>query len=1294
MTESSHPPSPEALLEHREWLRAIARSLVRDESAVDDVEQRTWLAVLRNRRPVASVRAWLRSVVRNAVIDSQRSEARRRSREGDVARSEGLPPTGHLVLQLEAQRAVAQAVSDLPEPYRTTVLLRHIEELSVKDVATRMATPVPTVHTRLRRAHALLRQALDAQFGDRRAWCLALLPLVSTRPLHPIGAATGGALMMAAKMKLAAVAAVVLALAGGAFWLVISTDDTGSESASIDTAELEQGGRSRRKRSAPNAEPVVPETHSGSTVNVEVVDTTGQSISDARVELRRIEDPRGDAAAAANADWYEQLRGLRARATTTAPDAFAVADGGTAQLAGIADGTWRLHVSAPGFASREQTVVVASKSLDRRVTLQAGCALRGRVVDMDGDDVRHADVYIGNVLARADERGRFRVEGLTRGAYDLRVGRPGGTIEQRGEIALPDVTEVILRVAGGCAFRGRVVDDVTGEPIRAARVVFQGLRGGYPRYLRWGTETTTDRDGRFAWHDLPPGQPFLLAVTVEGYAPNRNGLELSPAFVELLPGRVPSVEVRMRRGGVVRGRVLAADGSPIGGAVVDALTALRDGRISLSEVVVSDGDGTFELRARRGATMVRVRVSEMKQRGFPEAPYVGLRDGDIPASCRAKAAADDSEALDASTIEVVMDRDSASDRMGVLSGFVQREDGESSEGIALTLDPARRGADTRRNAVTTTGGKFRFDGLRGGAYIVHAVSPGCAPASVSDLSVAGNGVLADVEVVLARELTISGRVVDTAGAPIRGAEISLIAAGRRRGDGVTRATTAGDGAFMIRRLPPGEWQVAARRGGFVEEQVAATSGTADVEIQLEPALSITGLVVNASTGDPISGVPITAEFSAFRQGLVLRRSTATDSDGRFRLTGLAADTYRLWVGQEGDPSAAGAYIASDVDGVHAGAEDVRIELIRGLLIEGQVLDSAGDPVRRGRVSAYNPMPDPTQKESGPAMSVQQMSTPGMRVRSVQIARDGSFRLAGLAPGMYAVEATPSDASGQPMSPVRITRIKSGTRGVVLRTQEALVIEGRLLLEDGSPLPRQAQVEIRERTEGDGFRSGRIMLWSQTDGSFRTSPLKPDRMYDIVVSDVPGSIGAIARGIRAGTRGVDLVIRTGGRIEGRVLDQEGRPVQTRVRARVANGGTWPSTPGDAASATSDLDGHFVLRGLRAEPYAIEVGGTPSEFLETRLPTPVDPGATGVEVRVAHRAVVSGRLVDAAGSPHKGGAVQLMRHGSSVFVDDAGRFAIRGVVPGRYPLFLRLGQRIVELGDVDAPSAGLEITVPDQ
>ena len=63
------PLDPQWLLGQREWLHALARSLVGDASLADDVVQDTWLAAL-SRPPAArsggQVRAFLATVLRRA----------------------------------------------------------------------------------------------------------------------------------------------------------------------------------------------------------------------------------------------------------------------------------------------------------------------------------------------------------------------------------------------------------------------------------------------------------------------------------------------------------------------------------------------------------------------------------------------------------------------------------------------------------------------------------------------------------------------------------------------------------------------------------------------------------------------------------------------------------------------------------------------------------------------------------------------------------------------------------------------------------------------------------------------------------------------------------------------------------------------------------------------------------------------------------------------------------------------------------------------------------------------------
>jgi DNA-directed RNA polymerase specialized sigma24 family protein len=59
-------PTPEALLAHSAWMRALARSLLADASAADDVVQQAWIAcVRRGPRDEVPLEPWLARVVRN-----------------------------------------------------------------------------------------------------------------------------------------------------------------------------------------------------------------------------------------------------------------------------------------------------------------------------------------------------------------------------------------------------------------------------------------------------------------------------------------------------------------------------------------------------------------------------------------------------------------------------------------------------------------------------------------------------------------------------------------------------------------------------------------------------------------------------------------------------------------------------------------------------------------------------------------------------------------------------------------------------------------------------------------------------------------------------------------------------------------------------------------------------------------------------------------------------------------------------------------------------------------------------
>jgi Carboxypeptidase regulatory-like domain len=114
----------------------------------------------------------------------------------------------------------------------------------------------------------------------------------------------------------------------------------------------------------------------------------------------------------------------------------------------LATGTWKLSVTARGFARREEPLVIAAAPPTRvRVELVQGATVGGTVYDEHGDAVAGAEVSCGGVSARTSGTGSFRLTGVppgeaavvashdTRGRGETRVPLRGGdevlTVEVR-----------------------------------------------------------------------------------------------------------------------------------------------------------------------------------------------------------------------------------------------------------------------------------------------------------------------------------------------------------------------------------------------------------------------------------------------------------------------------------------------------------------------------------------------------------------------------------------------------------------------------------------------------------------------------------------------------------------------------------------------------------------------------------------------------------------------------------------------------------------------------------------------
>lgn len=163
----------DAALPHLDAVYTLARYLLRNAADADDAVQECYLRALRHFDSFRglNIRPWLFAILRNVCRAEYARRCRHRERSLDDREVDdtvvplwrenddraGLPSAA------EDQTArMRRLISALPEPFRETLVLREIEELSYREIAEAIEAPVGTVMSRLARARLLLRDAWSA----------------------------------------------------------------------------------------------------------------------------------------------------------------------------------------------------------------------------------------------------------------------------------------------------------------------------------------------------------------------------------------------------------------------------------------------------------------------------------------------------------------------------------------------------------------------------------------------------------------------------------------------------------------------------------------------------------------------------------------------------------------------------------------------------------------------------------------------------------------------------------------------------------------------------------------------------------------------------------------------------------------------------------------------------------------------------------------------------------------------------------------------------------------------------
>jgi RNA polymerase sigma-70 factor (ECF subfamily) len=140
-------------------LRRYARALARDADIADDLVQDALVRALRSEKLFigGDLRAWLYTILTNL------NRNRRRSLSRQPTMMELFDTTPDASGTEAESRDISRALATLAEDQRAVLLLVVLEGLSYRDVADIQGVPIGTVMSRLARARAHIKAALEGE---------------------------------------------------------------------------------------------------------------------------------------------------------------------------------------------------------------------------------------------------------------------------------------------------------------------------------------------------------------------------------------------------------------------------------------------------------------------------------------------------------------------------------------------------------------------------------------------------------------------------------------------------------------------------------------------------------------------------------------------------------------------------------------------------------------------------------------------------------------------------------------------------------------------------------------------------------------------------------------------------------------------------------------------------------------------------------------------------------------------------------------------------------------------------
>ena len=509
---------------------------------------------------------------------------------------------------------------------------------------------------------------------------------------------------------------------------------------------------------------------------------------------------------------------------------------------------------------------------------------------------------------------------------------------------------------------------------------------------------------------------------------------------------------------VLRGTVTAADtGNPLRRALVRAMAQGGSG----NGMATTDADGRFEIKDLPGG---RYNVTVSKA-GYVMTSY-GQRRPEQPGTLL--------EILDGTTVEKLS---FSLLRGGVITGTVLDEFGDPLAGAQVSALRYRYGPAGRQlmpsgmGAGTDDRGVFRIYGLVPGDYYVSAVlrppqqmmfAPGSSaptdgyaatyfpgtpnPAEASRVTVRAAQETTNISMALiaARLARVSGRAVNSRGAPIIQGTIMARPADRMSLPVITPSITGVDGAFQLTGLAPGTYTLMLRPRGMPGPDaefanMRLTVGSTDIDglvVITAPGAIARGVI---TTDEGIAPTVLPEQISLFARPLtpepmVTFGNSTVHADWTFEMTGLS-DTRIITASVAQNPDWA-------IKAVYHNSQDVTdtpLEFVPGQTIEGlNIVLTRKLTELSGQIAGGRNTPDTDATVIVFSDNPDRWTFASRYIRTARPNQDGRYTLRGLPPHDYLVVAVKDVEPGQTQDPEYLESLRPQAVRVSLSEGESKV----------------------------------------------------------------------------------------------------------------------------------------------------------------------------------------------------------------------------------------------------------------